>query len=180
MDLVSAVLLSIAAGAASPAVFVPAIVVGWIARSARMATLGAVAIAAVLIGMAAMEPLPEGARRVWWLMPLGVVAPLAWTLAVFALRRWLGRRTAARPGDPLARGVWSILGLIAGGLVGGVIGLLLGMAYVELAEVSSFEGLAGYTVMFLFVLPGILIGMIAGAILGWRLPRARVASGTGT
>ncbi|MCC7274788.1 MAG: hypothetical protein IT561_19115, partial [Alphaproteobacteria bacterium] len=91
------------------------------------------------------------------------------------LRRWLRGRQQAAPGDPLARTVWSLLGLVLGACIGGIAGMGLGIAYVDLANVSSFEGLAGYTVMFLFVLPGILVGMIAGAVAGWRRSRRAAA-----
>lgn len=61
----------------------------------------------------------------------------------------------------------AFLGLLLGGLAGGLIGLLGGLGYTSLAATSSFEGYSGYLVAF-WMLVGILIGMIAGAIMGFR------------
>lgn len=163
---------SIAAGLTSPLLFVPAVVVGWLARSARMAAFGALAIAAVPIGLAALQPLPEGALL--WRLPQSLVAPFAWALGVHVLCRWLRGRAEARPRDPLARVVRSIAGLFVGGFIGGAIGLAVAVGYVELADVDASDGPGAYAILLVSMFPGILVGMIVGAVLGSRLSRVPV------
>lgn len=59
----------------------------------------------------------------------------------------------------------ALLGGVLGAALGGVAGVLLGLAFVELAQVSDFEGRSGYLVGFLFMPAGIVVGAVAGAIL---------------
>jgi hypothetical protein len=54
-----------------------------------------------------------------------------------------------------------------GALIGAAIGLLGGLGFTTLAATSSFEGYSGYVVA-LWMLAGILIGMITGAVIGLR------------
>lgn len=56
------------------------------------------------------------------------------------------------------------LGALLGAIFGGVTGVLLGLAWVEIFAVSSFEGASGYLVGFLFLPAGILLGAVAGGI----------------
>ena len=59
------------------------------------------------------------------------------------------------------------LGSVIGAVAGGVAGLGIGTAYVELANVSSFEGASGYAVVF-WIFAGILCGAIAGVLVALR------------
>jgi len=68
------------------------------------------------------------------------------------------------------------IGILVGGVGGGVLGSLIGMAYVALEQVSSFEGLSGYVVAS-FMLIGIVIGILGGGLAGFL--RGRVALHTG-
>jgi len=61
----------------------------------------------------------------------------------------------------------ALLGLVVGGAVGGGLGLGGGLLYTELAGTSGFEGLAGYVVV-VWMLGGILLGLIAGLIVALR------------
>jgi hypothetical protein len=155
---------------ASPFLFVPAIAVGWFARTRGHVVAGALAIGAISIALSFLEPLPEGARRVHALLPLVFISPLAWAFATAALKTWL-RREDAKPeaGVGTARkAVRALVGAVIGAPLGGAIGALLGTVAADINQISSFEGGAGYYVAFLFVLPGIVIGTLAGAVMLWR------------
>jgi len=143
---------------------------GWFCRGWWQVVLAAVVMHGVLLALMLPAGLPEGATLVWVALPLGVVGPLAWCAAGFALRRHV-----MTPGSIGERVVGAVAGLVMGGAAGGTIGLVLGELYVTLARVSTFEGAAGYAVFFLFVLPGVGIGAVIGAVLAWRWSRPRAA-----
>lgn len=65
---------------------------------------------------------------------------------------------------------FALLGLLLGGAAGGGAGLLGGLGYTELANTSGFEGYSGFVVV-VWMLFGILIGMVAGLVIG--LSRSR-------
>jgi hypothetical protein len=174
MDLPTVLLNTVLLGLASPLVFIPAILLGWFARSWIWVVAGAVLIALVGLGFALTE-LPPGARMIWEAAPLGIIAPLAWAAAVFTLRRWMRQRTATEPAHPGVRVVWLLVGSVLGAIAGGILGIALGTLYVEITQASNFEGAAGYFV-FLFCMPvGVLLGVIIGAVFGWRLSGRRAA-----
>lgn len=173
MDLVAVIPQVILHQLISPFLFVPAIVVGWFARSRSQIIAGALAIGVASIALSLLEPLPEGARRVHILVPLIFVAPLAWAFATAALKRRVRRegRTATSAGEVARKALLLVLGVVIGGPLGGALGALIGSLAADYFRISSFEGGAGYYVAFLFVLPGVLIGAIAGAVILWRWRR---------
>jgi hypothetical protein len=69
-----------------------------------------------------------------------------------------------------------VIGGFAGAALGAVAAFLVGALAAEVFQVSSFEGQAGYFVVFPFVLPGLLIGLVAGILLTLRSQRCRAAS----
>lgn len=62
------------------------------------------------------------------------------------------------------------LGIVLGSAGGGVAGLLAGLAYVEIANTSGFEGYSGFVVAF-WMLGGVTIGMIIGLVVAYRFAR---------
>ena len=58
-----------------------------------------------------------------------------------------------------------VLGLILGALGGAALGLAAGLAWVELAKTTSFEGPGGALVFFTFMPLGAAIGGLGGALL---------------
>lgn len=156
----------------SPFLFVPAIAVGWFARTRVQIILGAVAVGCVSIALSFLQPMPEGSSLVYGLMPLTFISPLVWAFATAALKRRLQREDpAAAPAANLARkAIRAVIGVVIGAPVGGALGALVGSLAADHFRISNFEGGAGYYVMFLYVLPGILIGAIVGAVvlLRWR------------
>ncbi len=168
MDLLGALVESVLWSALRPSILVPAALLGWWARRAWVVVAGAVVIAAVDFGLSLTEALPPGAERVLWLAPAGILAPLGTAYAAFRLRAWLAARDAAAPASVAVRLVRSGFGAVLGAVLGGVVGLGLGLAVVEIGQVSSHEGASGYLVVFGFLLPGMLIGLLSGAVIGWR------------
>jgi hypothetical protein len=169
MELAGVLLQGVLLGLASPMVALPAALLGWFARRPWQAVLGGVAVGVALFALSFRHTLPEGASIVWAAVPLGLVAPVLWALAGFLLGSW--RRARGRRGS--APALWErLLGGLLGGVVGGLLGALVGygagVLYVELASVSNFEGQAGYAVVFGFALPGLVLGALAGLVLGWR------------
>jgi len=67
---------------------------------------------------------------------------------------------------------FAVLGLALGAAGGGVIGLLAGLAYIEIAGTSGFEGYSGFVVAF-WIMGGITIGMIGGLAVAYKLARPR-------
>lgn len=67
---------------------------------------------------------------------------------------------------------FAVLGLTLGSAGGGVAGLLAGLAYTEIAFTSGFEGYSGFVVAF-WMLGGVVIGMIAGLVVAYRMASPR-------
>lgn len=157
----------------SPFIFVPGILIGWFARTRAQLVGGGVLIAAVITLLSFLEPLPPGGQRVWGTIPLALIGPMIWVFAVSALKRWMRPGEGEAPRSDRLRLVRTLVGVVIGAPLGGAIGALVGTAAVEIFQISAREGGAGYFVMFLFVLPGIPIGAIIGAIIGYRWSGAR-------
>lgn len=179
MGLTEAILRGLLHGLQSPWVIVPAWAIGWFARAWWQVVAGAVVLAVILFAISQIMlqgRLPEGAQVMWWLAPLGLLPPLAHSAAAHWLRLRFGsapESSGARLGTRL---VSAFLGLLIGVALGAFIGFVVGDAYVEWAHVSQFEGGAGYMVIFVFALPGALIGGGAGAALAWWLVGRRWAA----
>ena len=65
---------------------------------------------------------------------------------------------------------FAVLGISLGASAGGLAGLLAGLAYTEIAGTSGFEGYSGFVVAF-WILGGVVLGMIVGLVLAYRLAR---------
>jgi hypothetical protein len=152
-------------GLVSPLVAVPAFLYGMVVRRWWLVPIGAAALAALFVALAFEE------GEIGWLAaPVTVLPPLAWSASGYYFGRWRRQhRGDERTG--FARVVAIVAGLLLGAAAGAIAGFGLGLAYVELAQVSSFEGLAGYVAVFLFGLPGLVIGAIAGAVAGAMINR---------
>lgn len=83
------------------------------------------------------------------------------------MRRKQGGRCRPK-GDAMRAGrkiVLGFLGLIIGGAAGGGLGVAGGLTWTEVMNTSGFEGYSGYVVAY-WMLGGILLGGIAGLVLG--------------
>lgn len=173
MDLIAFIPQVILHQLISPYLFVPAIAVGWFARTRGQIVAGAAAIAIASLALSFLQRMPEGAQRAYALMPLVIISPLAWGFAIAALKKRLRANEPQTGGEGgVARKVVrAIIGIVIGAPVGGALGALIGSLAADYFEISNFEGGAGYYVLFLYVFPGIVIGAIAGAIILWRWRR---------
>ncbi|EJN15791.1 hypothetical protein PMI42_00642 [Bradyrhizobium sp. YR681] len=59
----------------------------------------------------------------------------------------------------------AVLGLFLGALGGAALGIGAGLAFVEIAQTTSFEGYSGMLVFFTFMPAGAVIGGIGGGLL---------------
>lgn len=154
----------------SPWLFVPAIAVGWLARTRLQLLLGVGAIGLVSIAMTLMQHRPDSGYIVYWFMPTVFVSPLVWAFATSKLKGLLRRESPEGAPDGKRAAMRAVIGgvggAVIGGVLGGLLGALIGSISADLFNVSNFEGQAGYYVAILFVLPGIVIGAVAGAIAG--------------
>ena len=67
--------------------------------------------------------------------------------------------------SPLAKtALCTVAGAVAGSLAGLLLGYMVGTAYVELFNVSSFEGYSGYVMFYCFMVPGIPVGGFLGGL----------------
>ena len=176
MELAKAILGSIGYGLISPSIFIPGLAVGWFVRRWWHVAVGSLIIAVISLVWLVTEELPEGAQIIWPVAPVGLIPPFVWCAAGFLARSWYQRHTVASQQGFAMSFIRIAIGILVGGVGGGVLGSLIGMAYVALEQVSSFEGLSGYVVAS-FMLIGIVIGILGGGLAGFL--RGRVALHTG-
>jgi hypothetical protein len=67
---------------------------------------------------------------------------------------------------------FAFLGLTLGASAGGIAGLFAGLAYIEIAATSGFEGYAGFVVAF-WMMGGVVFGMIAGLVVAYKFTKPR-------
>lgn len=157
----------IAFGLINPLVALPAFLLGWMVRRWWLVPVGAVWIAVVLLILSLTQSaVPEAGEIVWQALPVTTLPPLAWCAAGYAFGHWRRSRHGGSKTAVAIRVASIGVGLLIGAPLGAAAGLGLGQAYVIMARVISFEGLSGYVVVFLFALPGLAIGGIAGAAIG--------------
>lgn len=168
-SLIGALLGSIGLGLISPVNIVTGLVIGWFLRRWWQILVAVIVLQAIELAVFTATKLEPDQQILWAALPVGLVAPLAWCAAGRLLRTLLYQPDGtARHGVGVRTG-WTVIGVVLGGIAGGVIGFAAGIAYVQIAKVSTFEGLAGYMAVFGFGLPGVVIGLVAGGILAWRL-----------
>jgi hypothetical protein len=159
-------------GLISPAIALPSFLYGAVVRRWWLVPIGAAALAALFLAIAF-----DDAEFVWAAAPVALVPVLAWCTAGYRFGRWRRSRRGKTEPAGFARAASIVAGLLLGGVAGTAAGLGLGAAYIDLAQVSSFEGLSGYVVVYLFMAPGLIIGAIAGAIIAAMINRRLGARG---
>jgi hypothetical protein len=180
LELATAILGSIGYGLISPSIFIPALAVGWFVQRWWHVAVGSIVIAVISLVWWLTQELPEGAQIIWPTTPVGLIAPFVWCAAGFLARNWYRRHAVATRQGFAMSFIRIAIGIFVGGFGGGVLGSLIGMAYVALERVSSFEGLSGYVVA-AFMLIGIVIGIVGGGLAGFLRgrvgPRTRPTEG---
>lgn len=174
----SGLMLQLISGLASPFIFLPSLAIGWLARRLWQVLLGAVVVAALSEAEVLLIELP-GATPDWGQQPFGVVAPLAWCTGGFLLRSWQRRTSRLRQGSVRALPV--IAGMTLGAIIVAALALGVGLLYLQdgsleyhTMQFSPASGADYETVFFQYVFPGLLLGQIAGGMIGRVLGRAIV------
>ena len=166
------IVLQLVSGLASPLIFAPGLVVGWFARRWWQIVLGAAAIAVLSEAEALLIELPD-AEPDWAQEPMVVIAPLAWCAAGRLLRLWYQRTSRLRSGGSI-RALPVVAGMIFGAVVVGTLALGVGLVYLrggqlEFHTIQSGRA-AGFDdyeiIFFVYVLPGLLLGQLAGGLIG--------------
>ena len=171
----SGLVLQLVSGLASPFIFVPSLVIGWFAGRGWQVLLGAVVVAALSAAELMLIEFP-GATPDWGREPLTVVAPLAWCAGGFLLRAWQRRTSAIRQGAIRALPV--VTGMTLGAMIVAALSLGVGLFYLRQGaledhtmQFGSAPGADYETIFFQYVFPGLLLGQMAGGMIGRILGR---------
>ena len=174
----SGLMLQLISGLASPFIFLPSLAIGWFARRGWQVLLGAVVVSALSEAEVLLIEFP-GATPDWAQQPLGVIAPLAWCTGGFLLRSWQRRTSGLRQGPIRALPV--IAGMTLGAIIVAALALGVGLFYLRDGELEyhtmrfgSAPGADYETIFFQYVFPGLLLGQIAGGMIGRVWGRAIV------
>src|SRR5438045_8693472 len=100
-------------GLASPAIFVPSFVIGWLVQRWWQVLIGAVLVAVVSNAEVMLIEMPD-AKPDWSTEPLAFIAPLCWCAAGFAMRAW-SRRERQRRSAQATRTLPVVAGTVPGG-----------------------------------------------------------------
>jgi len=160
-------------GLASPFVFVPSFAIGWFVRRWWQVALGAVLFSILDQAEIMLIELPE-AQPDWALMPLGVVPPLCWCAAGFAMRAWYRRETQRRSREAI-RALPVVAGMLLGAVLVGLSALGVGLFYLHTDQLEfhtfglerTADPSAPYeAIFFQYLFPGLLLGQLAGGLIG--------------
>jgi len=160
-------------GLASPFIFVPSLAIGWFARRWWQVAVGAVLFSILDSAEVMLVEMP-GAQPDWALMPLGVVPPLCWCAAGFAVRAW-SRRETERRSQQVLRALPVISGMVVGGASVAAAALGVGLFYLhtDQLEFHAFgleriadPSAAHEAIFFQYLFPGLLLGQLAGGLIG--------------
>ncbi len=168
--------LQLVSGLASPLIFLPSLAIGWLVRRWWQVVLGAIVVGVVSDAEIMLIELP-GATLDWTQAPLGFVAPLAWCAVGFVAHGWQ-RRTGRvrREGE---RRAWPVAaGMMLGALIGAASALGTGLLYLRTGQLGFHTLSFGQanaadheTVFFQYLFPGLLLGQLAGGLIGRVLAR---------
>jgi len=165
-------------GLASPFIFVPSFAIGWFARQWWHLPLGAVLLTILDQAEIMLIEMPD-AQPDWGLMPLGIIPPLCWCAAGFALRAW-SRRERQRRSNQTIRALPIIAGMILGALSVAASALGVGLLYLHTDQLDfhafglgrSADPWAPYEAIFFeYLFPGLLLGQLTGGLIGRVLGR---------
>jgi hypothetical protein len=167
--------LQLISGLASPFIFVPSLMIGWFARRAWQVPLGAVIVAVLSEAELLLIELP-GASPDWGSEPFALVAPLAWCATGFLLRIWQRRTLLLRRGE--IRVLPVVAGMVLGASIVGMLALGVGLLYLREASLEYHTmqfgrapGADYEALFFQYLFPGLLLGQLAGGLIGRVLAR---------
>jgi hypothetical protein len=177
--MMSGLVLQLVSGLASPMIFLSCLAIGWLVRRWWQVVIGAIAVGVLSEAEIMLVELP-GATLNWTAAPLAFVAPLAWCAAGFLARGWQ-RRTGRLRQEGAMRSWPVVAGMMLGAFVTAAFGLGTGLLYLQTGQLE-FHTLqfgrakaADYeTIFFQYVFPGLLLGQVAGGLIGRILARPRL------
>src|SRR5437763_6494067 len=168
-------------GLASPAIFVPSFVIGWFVRRWWQVLIGAVLVAVVSDAEVMLIEMPD-AKADWSMEPLAFIAPLCWCAAGFAMRAW-SRRERQRRSPRATRALPVVAGMMLGAVVTAAAGLGIGLFYLHTDQLEFHAFGLGQTtdtsapyeaIFFQYLFPGLLLGQLAGGLIGCVIGRPRM------
>ena len=160
-------------GLASPFIFVPSFAIGWFVRRWWQVVLGAILFSILDSAEVMLIEMP-GAQPDWTLMPLGLVPPICWCAAGFAMRAW-SRREAQRRSSQTIRALPVLAGMVVGGVSVAAAALGVGLLYLHTDQLEfhafglerTADPSAPYeAIFFQYLFPGVLLGQLAGGLIG--------------
>jgi len=160
-------------GLASPFIFVPSFAIGWFVRRWWQVLIGSVLFSILDSAEVMLIEMP-GAQPDWALMPLGIVPPLCWCAAGFAMRIWSRRETQRRSAQAV-RGLPVTAGMVLGAVCVAAAALGVGLFYLYTDQLEfhtfglerSADPSAPYeAIFFQYLFPGLLLGQLAGGLIG--------------
>ena len=163
---------------ASPFIFAPSFAIGWFARRWWHLLLGALVLTILDQAEIMLIEMPD-AQPDWGLMPLGIIPPLCWCAAGFAMRAW-SRRERQRRSNQTIRALPIIAGMILGALSVAASALGVGLLYLHTDQLDfhafglgrSADPWAPYEAIFFeYLFPGLLLGQLTGGLIGRVLGR---------
>jgi hypothetical protein len=182
VSVMSVLVLQLISGLASPFIFIPSLVIGWFARRGWQVLVGAVIVTTLSEAELMLIELPD-ATLDWGHEPLVVVAPLAWCASGFLLRAWQRRASRLRQGSIRALPV--VAGMTAGAIIVAALALGVGLLYLRegaleyhTMQFGPARGADYDTIFFQYVFPGLLLGQMAGGMIGRALGRPIVRKPT--
>ena len=168
-------------GLASPAIFVPSFVIGWFVRRWWQVLIGAVLVAVVSDAEVMLIEMPD-AKPDWSTEPLAFIAPLCWCAAGFAMRAWSRRETQRRSAQA-TRALPVVAGMMLGAVVTAAAALGVGLFYLHTDQLEFHAFGLGRTtdtsapheaIFFQYLFPGLLLGQLAGGLIGRVLGHPRM------
>ena len=171
--------LQLVSGLASPMIFLPCLVVGRLTRRWWQAVLGAIVVGVLSQGEVMLIELP-GATLDWARAPLGFVAPLLWCAVGFLVGGWRRRAGRSRQSGAIRR--WPVVaGMVVGAVIATALGLGIGLLYLQTGQLEFHTLQFGRaraadheTIFFQYLFPGLLLGQVAGGLIGRILARPRL------
>jgi hypothetical protein len=171
--------LQVVSGLASPIIFLPSFVLGWLSRRWWHLPLAAVVVGLLSDAEVMLIELPGG-NPDWTSEPFGFIAPAAWCGAGFLAHIWCRRTGQLRCGRPR---LWPVVaGMALGALVVAALALGVGLFYLQQGELEFHTMGFGQaveadyeTIFFQYLFPGLLLGQLAGGLIG-RVLAPRPAS----
>ena len=168
----------------------PSFVIGWFVRRWWQVLIGAVLVAVVSDAEVMLIELPD-AKPDWSTEPLAFIAPLCWCAAGFAMRAW-SQRERQRRSPQATRALPVVAGMMLGAVVIAAAALGVGLLYLHTDQLEFHAFGLGRTtdtsapheaIFFQYLFPGLLLGQIAGGLIGRvighpRMPPAEQLSDT--